>query len=119
MNDYIATKILEIMRLHNTGQENAESRWKIEDRLRHLGIDLCDRRVRAAYSIIPHCSCNEGLFIPIRPEEVTEYERYSLLTRPPAEVALKVRRILATWPNLRQRPANVQPELFPRPEVWR
>jgi hypothetical protein len=119
MRDYIATKILETLRLHNSGQENAKPRWKIEERLRHLGIDVCDRRVRDAYSTIPHCSCNEGLFIPIRPEEVIEYERYSLLTRPPAEVAMKVRRIYATWPFLRTRPKNVQIPLFPQPEVWR
>jgi hypothetical protein len=119
IDNYVSTVILETMRLHNSGRENAEPRERIERRLGHRGIDLCDRRVRAAYSKIPLCSCNDGLFIPIRPEEVTEYERYSLMTRPPAEVAIKVRRIYATWPLLKPRPVNVQASLFPQPEAWR
>jgi len=116
MSDYIATKILEVLRLHNLGRENAEPRAKVEERLSHLRINIGDRAVRDAYSTIPLCSCEDGLFLPIRPEEVTEYEDY-LRKKKIAEslISIKISRIYATWPDLKARPQPVQTELFPRP----
>lgn len=116
MSEYIATKILESMRIHNLGRENAEPRVRIEERLSHIRINFNDRTIRFAYATIPICSCNDGLFIPIRPEEVTEYEAY-LRRKKIAEslISIKINRIHATWPELKPQPKPVQAELFPRP----
>jgi hypothetical protein len=111
-----ATKILEIMRIHNLGRENAETRIRIEARLQNFN----DRGVRNAYSDVPLCSCEDGLFLPIRPEEVDEYETYLRRKKMSEDlISIKIRRIRATWPELKPRPKMVQVELFPRPEVWR
>lgn len=110
--DMLAVKIFEFMQKFNRGRENAEPREIIKRKL-HLqpaGMkeDAWDRRFRRAYSKIPKCACPDGHFIPIRTAEVEDFRRYSLLTRPPAEVEMKVRRIYATWPDLTQRTQQEQ-----------
>ncbi len=114
--DMLAVKIFELMQRFNRGRENAEPREVIKRKL-HLqpaGMkeDVWDRRFRRAYSKIPKCACPDGHYIPIRTEEVEDFRRYSLLTRPPAEVEMKVQRIYVTWPQLKETPKAVQFEMF-------
>jgi hypothetical protein len=108
MSDFIPTKILEVMNTHCRGRKNAQPRAWIETRLRHWSIDITDRKIRAYYAGLPICSSEDGLFIPIRPDEVQEYRRYLEPKLPAAKIDLKIRRIVATWPHLCPVPKHEQ-----------
>jgi len=105
MTGYVATKIMEVMSQQCRGRENAHTRAWIEERLRHWAIDISDRKVRNHYSGLPKCSCEDGLFIPIRTSEVLEYESYMRRNgRSEAEISVKISRIYAYYPGLRPAP---------------
>lgn len=110
--DRLALMIFEDMQRHNRGRQNAEPRNILKFRFGlapgNLEAKDFDRKFRRAYAKIPKCACPEGHFIPTCTAEVEEFRRYSLLTRPPAEVDMKVRRIYATWPELAPRPKHEQ-----------
>jgi hypothetical protein len=113
MNDFVSLKIMEVLQRDHRGRENAAPRAIIENKLRVWSIDIGDRKIRDAYSHLPLCSCEYGLFRPIRPAEVIEYAEY--LRRKHMDEALiqiKIRRILATWPELSPVPAHLQQSLF-------
>ena len=110
---FVLTKILEILSTAARGQANAMTRDELERRLLIHCIDIGDRKTREAYAMLPICSCEKGLFIPQTPAEVAEYEKYLSRKLPAPAVALKVRRIYATWPSLVPVKPQIQHSLFP------
>jgi hypothetical protein len=107
----IANRIMETMLLHNRGRANAEPRRVIEDRLKVWCIDVNDRTIREAYSTLPICACNEGLYLPITTDDVESFRAYAMKTRPPAEVQMKVRRIYQLYEHLSPKSRSVQMDL--------
>lgn len=110
-SDYIAMRIMEVLNRDARGRERAIVRDEVDRRLKIWCIDIGDRHFRDIYSSLPVCVCNQGMFIPIRPEEVVEYRRYLGPKIPPEKIEIKIRRILATWPALRPKPKAIQLDL--------
>ena len=113
MNDLVVLKIMEVLYRDHRGRENAITREKLEEKLRPW-IDIGDRKFRANYAHVPLCACEEGIFRPIRPEEVVEYRAWQFRQRNTAEalIEMKIRRLYATWPELIPVPVPVQRPLF-------
>jgi len=65
----------EIKRFHR-GKENAIKREALLRFCRVFEPDLTDREMRDMYSQLPVCVCNKGIFWPIRPIEIKEFEIY-------------------------------------------
>ena len=60
------------------GKENAIRRGDLLEYARHFDSDLTDRQLRAIYSELPVCVCEQGIFYPIRGQEIEEFKRYIL-----------------------------------------
>ena len=71
--------VLEMYKRYYSGKENAITRE--EFMLTHSGarvfkLGITDRQFRQIYSQLPICTCSNGGFYPIRPEEILEYRDY-------------------------------------------
>lgn len=91
-------KFMELMQRHK-GRENAVPRERILLELKVWEPELTDRKLREMYCNLPVCSCEEGLFIPKRPEEVEEFKEY--LRKKAMPMLERYKRILAYYPELR------------------
>ena len=70
MNTFLSRKIMELLQARARGEENAVPREEVLAELRLFDPKLPDRTMRELYAALPICSCEKGLFIPIRPGEV-------------------------------------------------
>lgn len=68
--------ILVKLKAGHRGRENAVKRDILLNFCRAFEPSLTDRELRKIYSELPVCSCNEGIFWPIRHEEIDEFEAY-------------------------------------------
>ena len=68
--------IFDIIRKNHRGRENAISRDDLREKLRIWGIEISDRSLRDVYSKLPVCTCDQGIFYPIRTQELEEYQVY-------------------------------------------
>lgn len=93
-----ATLLMEFLQRHARGRAHAKTRDEAQLFLRQRGVQLSDRALRALYCKLPLCSCDEGLFIPTRPEDVAEFQRYLKAKALPLLERYKV--IAAYYPEL-------------------
>lgn len=91
------------------GKENAIPREQVLRFLRIYDPSIDDRRMRKIYSGLPICSCDRGLFLPKRPEEVEEFKAYLMKGWGPVLAERRVQIIYAFYPWLKE---NRQPDLF-------
>lgn len=96
---------------HRRGKENATPRDQVLRFVRHYDPEIDDRRLRKLYSSLPICSCDKGLFLPKRPEEVEEFRAYLMKGWGPLLAERRVQIIYAYYPWLKN---NAQPGLFSR-----
>ena len=68
--------IFKIIRTNHRGRENAISRDDLREKLRVWSVVISDRSLRDFYSKLPVCTCDQGIFYPIRPQELEEYQAY-------------------------------------------
>jgi len=90
-------KFMEIMQTHR-GREMAVPRERIFLELKVFDPDLTDRKFRDMYCNLPICSCDAGLFLPNKPEEVQEFKEY--LRKKAIPMLERYKRILAYYPEL-------------------
>ena len=68
--------ILDIIRKDHRGREGAISRGDLREKLRLWSVVIDDRRLRDAYSKLPVCVCEEGIFYPICTQEMEDFREY-------------------------------------------
>jgi hypothetical protein len=108
----IAEMVMAIMR-HHKGRENAITRDLLAGELALFHIDICDRDLREIYAKLPVCASDDGLFIPVRPEEVEEFRRYLLAKIPPAKANERIRIVITAYPKLGRLAVAANPALAP------
>jgi hypothetical protein len=102
-------KFMEMMQAHK-GRERAVPRERIFLELRIFASYLTDRKFRDMYCNLPICSCDGGLFLPNKPEEVQEFKEY--LRKKAIPMLERYKRILAYYPDLRPKSEERQLEMF-------
>jgi len=108
MSDEALKTILMQYFQHRTGKENATPREQVLRFIRVYDPDIDDRRLRKLYCSLPICSCENGLFLPKRPEEVEEFKAYLMKGWGPLLAERRVQIIFSFYPWLK----NTQPDLF-------
>lgn len=68
--------VFDIVQKDHRGRENAITRDDLRTRLRLWSVIVSDRKLRDVYSKLPICTCDQGVFYPIRVQEIEEYRRY-------------------------------------------
>jgi len=68
--------ILRKIKLEHRGRENAIKREGLLLFCQAVEPDLTDREMRRIYSELPIISSPEGIFWPVRHEEIDEFEKY-------------------------------------------
>ena len=111
MNAFLSRKIMELLQARARGEEHALPRGCILAELRCFNPDLSDRDMRELYAALPVCSCEKGLFVPIRPGEVEAFGIYMTKKNGPIIAARRVAIIYAYYPKLRPVAEN-QTRLF-------
>ena len=111
MNAFLSRKIMELLQARARGEENAVPREEVLAELRLFQPKLSDRAMRDIYSALPVCSCERGLYVPIRPGEVEAFKVYMTKKNGPIIAARRVAIILAFYPKLRPA-AEGQAKLF-------
>jgi hypothetical protein len=99
MSEVLRYRIMQILANHR-GRAHAIPRREVERALRNYSIDIDDRRVRLAYSVLPICSCDDGLFIPVNSAEVEAFREYLRPHMGPEKVTSRVGIIYAVYPGL-------------------
>jgi hypothetical protein len=102
-------KFMELMQAHK-GREKTVPRERIFFELKIFSPNLTDRKFREMYCNLPICSCDAGLFLPNKPEEVAEFREY--LRKKAIPMLERYKRILAYYPNLSPEPKGKQMEMF-------
>jgi len=82
------------------GKENTIKRRDLLEYARQFDHDITDRQLRAIYSQLPVCVCEEGIFYPIRGQEIEDFKYYLLK---------KIAPMRERW----YRVAKAHPELLP------
>ena len=72
----ISEIILSKFRQQHEGKENAIKRKDLLSYCHYFEPDLTDRELRNIYCQLPLVSCNDGIFWPIRKEELEEFKSY-------------------------------------------
>jgi hypothetical protein len=99
-NFYISLKLMEFMAAHR-GRENAVPRDRALANIQPFAPKLDDRSFREIYVRQPICSCEDGLFVPVRPLEVKGFYEYLLRQGMSKEKAWeRVKIILVYFPHL-------------------
>jgi len=101
MNAFLSRKIMELLQARARGEEHALPRGCVLAELRCFNPDLSDRDMRELYAALPICSCEKGLFIPIRPGEVEAFKIYLDKKVGPKIAARRVAIIFSFYPKLR------------------
>jgi hypothetical protein len=101
MNALLSRMIMEFLQVRARGEENAVPREDVLAELRLFEPKLPDRTMRELYAKLPVCSCERGLYIPIRPGEVEAFKLYMTKKNGPFIAAQRVMIILAYYPKLR------------------
>jgi len=99
--------ILHKLRQLHEGKENAIKRIKLLEYCKYFQPDLTDRELRNIYCQLPLVSCSDGIFWPIRKEELDEFEEYCRKKALP--LFMRVKMVMEGHEHLR---AGVQKELF-------
>ena len=68
--------ILKKIALSHGGHERAIRREDLLQFARLYDRGLTDRALRNIYSKLPICTCDQGIFYPVRTQELEEYQRY-------------------------------------------
>jgi len=102
-------KFMELMQAHK-GRERAVARDRVFMELKIYAPDLTDRKFRDMYCNLPICSCEAGLFLPRKPEEVEEFKEY--LRKKALPMLERYKRVLAYYPELRSKSGESQLEMF-------
>jgi len=68
--------ILDEIKQHHRGKENAIKRNVLLRFCQAFEPELTDREMRNIYSQLPVVSSNKGIFWPVRPVEIEEFEAY-------------------------------------------
>ena len=61
---------------HHRGRENAIKRGELLAYCQLWESEMTDRELRNIYSRLSVCTCEDGIFFPIRPEELEEFRIY-------------------------------------------
>ena len=69
--------LAKLMRDH-VGKENAIKRKDLLEFARAFDPDITDRELRDTYCRLEVCSCDRGIFYPIRASEIREFKFYLL-----------------------------------------
>ena len=101
MNDFLSRKIMELLQARARGEENALPREHIFAELRCFQPKLTDRAMRELYVGLPICSCENGLYVPIRSGEVVAFKTYLEKKVGPIIASRRVAIIYAFYPKLR------------------
>jgi len=72
----IESYIFSHIKRHHRGREQSIKRDDLLKYARLFEPKLTDRELRSVYSLLPVCTCEEGIFYPIRSGELEEYRRY-------------------------------------------
>jgi hypothetical protein len=100
MSDYLRNEIMRVLQGHR-GRPNAMPRDRLMEALKLFKPELNDRDFRKLYTVLPVCSCSDGLFLPTSTAEVLEFRDY--LSRGPGGPITAWRRyatILSFYPQL-------------------
>jgi len=108
---FLSRKIMELLQARARGEENAVPREEVLAELRLFDPKLPDRTMRELYAALPICSCEKGLYIPIRPGEVEAFKLYLAKKVGPIIAARRVAIIYNAYPKLRPNYEN-QARLF-------
>jgi len=106
--EYLKTVLMNYFQKRK-GRENATPREEVLRFIRIYDPEIDDRKLRKLYSTLPICSCEDGLFLPARPEEVEEFKAYLMKGWGPLLADRRVQIIYAYYPWLKN---NAQPGLF-------
>jgi hypothetical protein len=68
--------VFDIIQKDYRGRENAITRDDLRERLELWDIIISDRKLRDIYSKLPICTCDQGVFYPVRIQEIEEYRQY-------------------------------------------
>lgn len=72
----LSSLILDKIRKNHRGKENAIRRGELLRFCRLFDPEITDREMRQIYSQLPVCTCEKGVFWPIRESEIDEYYSY-------------------------------------------
>jgi hypothetical protein len=96
-NTRLTLIFMKFMQAHR-GRENAIQRDRVLDHMQLWEPKMTDRQLRDLYSKQPVCSCDQGLFIPIRPAEVEDFKKY--LEAKAIPLLSRYKTVLAYYPHL-------------------
>ena len=68
--------VFDIVQKGHRGRENVITRDVLREKLRLWNVIISDRKLRNIYSKLPICTCDQGVFYPIRVQEIEEYRQY-------------------------------------------
>lgn len=111
MSDFLSNKLMEMLQARARGRENAVTRDELLYQLGLFRPNLGDRKFREMYAGLPVCSCVDGLFIPVKPQEVLDFKAYLEKQVGPIIAARRVAIIYAFYPKLRP-PTGEQLRMF-------
>lgn len=106
----LSSLILSKLKQDCQGKENSIRR---EDLLRFCQAfdgNITDREMRNIYSQLPVCSCNQGIFYPIRESELDEFHDY--LVKKSRPLNIRWRRVAQVHRKLLSGRFHSQMELF-------
>lgn len=72
----ISKIILAKLMQDHAGKENAIKRKDLLEFARGYDRDISDRELRDIYCRLEVCSCNEGIFYPVRASEIRDFKYY-------------------------------------------
>jgi hypothetical protein len=98
---YIATRLLTFIEHAHRGRENTITHADLLREMQLFDITLDDRVLRKLCSELPLCSCDAGVFFPLRVEEVIEFKEYLTKNGGPIVAARRVAIIYERMPKLR------------------
>jgi hypothetical protein len=72
----LGDRLLYFLRVLHPGRENAVTRHVLLNVTRAWGYDVNDRDLRECYAELPVVTCAQGIYYPIRAEELAECRAY-------------------------------------------
>lgn len=98
------------LKRNDPGHKRAIPREKVFAHIRAFFSDLDDRQFRIIYTeVVPVCACEEGLFYPMKPEDLDVFEEYILKKLP--GMHRRIKRVKEYYPHL-AKDKGIQPNLF-------
>lgn len=101
--------IEEKLKRAHRGKENAITRKELLKFAKAWKPNITDREIRIIYSQLPVCTCEKGIFYPIRKEEIQDYKIY---------LKKKIWAMLARWEKVVQAHPNLFSEDGEQRKLW-